>query len=857
MPRHGVSLLLAVSALPAMAAAQVTLYVSPDGKDAWTGRLDSPNAKNTDGPFSTLERARDAVRKLRALDKRERHPARRVTVLLRGGTYTLAKTLVFRPEDSGTEEAPTVYTAYPGETPVISGGRHVTGWRKSNGQLWVARAPKGWYFTRLFVNGKKKARAREPDTDNWNRWWQVVDGGPPEPDAPEGMGSREFKFPPNTLRNWENLADIEVNSLPSFRYANFISSLAKVDEPTSTATLRSMAYYNFKPGDPFRVENAPEALDQPGEWCVNTVSGTVYYWPQEEERMEQAEAIAPALTELVRFQGNEQEENFVHDMVLRGFTFTHCDRRRWHEHPEEDEANLHGLDSAVYLEGTERCAIEDCRFVEVAGFGARFNLTARGNRFVGNEVVGAGCGAIQLGGYGPGTKDVNKGHTISHNHIHHSSTDFWHAGAIDIRQSGENQIAHNLIHHMPYTAIMISGAHTAYFKQYRGKGPGIGRAKYNFRWDEIPDDDPLTAESVKPFLHGRNNTVEHNVVYEVLGRLPADGGALYGFGQGLGNVFRSNLVYRAHCLAIYLDNEFDGVLVENNVVYDSASPFGGSGANPTLVGNALFEAGKAPPEVQLLGKQMMRIAEQATGPYWHRTVMPEEATRPRDSGAREFAATFGAMAADDLAGQGGWEPLGPGPSVAIGEGMKSEGCDPGTVAVAGGNDSWAAIWHGIHLDQTKGLLLQIDACLAAPLTENSFFELYLNQGQIHANAAFGVALVGGAENGCKDAVGVRQDAAGPRVLATERLRVGHWYRLRLLISANTQECLLFGKDLTAGEKEFRPLTFANGVREADLTQGDKWMPDLASLDALVLRLGGSAQAANIVLQNPPVPGSAD
>jgi hypothetical protein len=79
---------------------------------------------------------------------------------------------------------------------------------------------------------------------------------------------------------------------------------------------------------------------------------------------------------------------------------------------------------------------------------------------------------------------------------------------------------------------------------------------------------------------------------------------------------------------------------------------------------------------------------------------------------------------------------------------------------------------------------------------------------------------------------------------------GHWYRLRLVVPANTQQGRLFAQDLTAGEKEFRPLAFAEGAPEADLTAVDAWTPDLPSLDALVLRLGGGAQATNIALRNP-------
>ena len=36
-------------------------HVSPQGNDAWSGRFPEPNAGGTDGPFASLERARDVV----------------------------------------------------------------------------------------------------------------------------------------------------------------------------------------------------------------------------------------------------------------------------------------------------------------------------------------------------------------------------------------------------------------------------------------------------------------------------------------------------------------------------------------------------------------------------------------------------------------------------------------------------------------------------------------------------------------------------------------------------------------------------------------------------------------------------
>ncbi len=84
--------ILAVTLTVAMTAVAwgeaADFYISPAGNDGWSGTLAQPNASATDGPFGTLERARDAIRGQKA---RGPLPAGGVTVELRGGTYELAQ----------------------------------------------------------------------------------------------------------------------------------------------------------------------------------------------------------------------------------------------------------------------------------------------------------------------------------------------------------------------------------------------------------------------------------------------------------------------------------------------------------------------------------------------------------------------------------------------------------------------------------------------------------------------------------------------------------------------------------------------------------------------------------------------
>src|SRR5262249_41030086 len=127
------------------------------------GRLADPG--DHDGQFATLTRARDAVRALR----RTQAPPRPVRVVLRAGTYTLDRPLEFGSLDSGTKDAPVVYTAAKGEKGVLSGGRRLGGghWEQLRGRkVWVVDVPEvksgKWRFHQLFVNGERRPRTRLP-----------------------------------------------------------------------------------------------------------------------------------------------------------------------------------------------------------------------------------------------------------------------------------------------------------------------------------------------------------------------------------------------------------------------------------------------------------------------------------------------------------------------------------------------------------------------------------------------------------------------------------------------------------------------------------------------------------------------
>jgi len=89
----------------------LSYYVSLQGDDA--------NSGGRGAPFATLERARTMVRRL---NQTGALPAGGVTVYVRGGRYAMAHGFVLDARDSGREDSPVVYRAFPGEWVCLTGG---------------------------------------------------------------------------------------------------------------------------------------------------------------------------------------------------------------------------------------------------------------------------------------------------------------------------------------------------------------------------------------------------------------------------------------------------------------------------------------------------------------------------------------------------------------------------------------------------------------------------------------------------------------------------------------------------------------------------------------------------------------
>ena len=283
--------------LRGLPAPAVTYYVATDGKDTNPGTESSP--------FASLSRARDAISEQK---KSKGLPPGGASVLVRGGTYPVDSSFTLTEEDGGTEDAPIVYRSYPGEVPVFSGGKRLSGFgpvtdpavaellpESARDQVVVTNLKEqgiddfgkivsrgfglsgypGHPWVDLYVDGHAVDLARWPN-EGFVKTGAVHAGkmGTDESGQP-GV----FDFLEDRPGHWHAADDVWAFGYWGHLWAGRSVPVASIDGAAKRITTGARSSYGYKEGMPYYLFNVLEELDRPGEWYLDRSSGKLYLFP--------------------------------------------------------------------------------------------------------------------------------------------------------------------------------------------------------------------------------------------------------------------------------------------------------------------------------------------------------------------------------------------------------------------------------------------------------------------------------------------------------------------------------------------------------------------------------------------------
>lgn len=489
------------------------LHVARGGNDAWSGRHAVAVGDGQDGPFATLERARDEIRRLKKAGLREG-----VTVHVHAGTYPLTRTFQLTKDDSGTKDHPVVWRGHGSDRPRLLGGRFVTGFRTERGNILRADL-KGQGIAavrQVLHDGRRQPLARYPNHDAGNPYhggWAYADGKrvPMYLEHPDD-NKRVFTMTREDARRWASPEEGEVMVFARYNWWNNILRIKAYDAAARRITLAGDASYAIRPGDRYYVQGLREELDAAGEWYYDRAAGALLYWPA--GPLTDESVCVPTMRSIV-----EMAPGTAH-VVLRGFTLECCEG------------------TAVVLRNTSDCLVAACTIRGVGDYhGSGVSVEGgRNNGVVGCDISHTGSHGVALAG-GDRKSLTAAGNHADNNYIHHVGVYYKQGVGVSLNGVG-NRATRNLIHDGPRMGIMFSGNNLLL------EGNHIRHVNLE------TEDTGAVYTGGRDWISSRGTVIRHNYFHDILG-----------FGQHDGK-----WVFPYFAWGVYLDDNTGGVDVIGNIV---------------------------------------------------------------------------------------------------------------------------------------------------------------------------------------------------------------------------------------------------------------------------------------------------
>ncbi|MBA1343856.1 MULTISPECIES: right-handed parallel beta-helix repeat-containing protein [Rhizobium] len=535
-------------------AARAVFYVSPDGKDTWSGHLPKANSRRTDGPFASIERARDAARQKGGQN----------TIAMGNGDYYLAEPIVFDARDAGL-----IIAARCNEAPVLHGGPIVRNWTAQADGRWKAslKLPAGRDVGDLFVSGARQMQARFPNAP--------LDGDPRKgwlfaakctQDDDEWHGNTRFCFHAGDLPISKNAAGLVAHIVggfhPGSQWGSDTLPVVSIDTANRAINTQGTSYFFTAEGSRYFLTGAAALLDAPGEWWYDRTKGQLDYIPAD-GLPTSSTAVAGILPTLFRLDGAD-------GMVVSGLQFRDGDPRG---------SGKFGTDTRSF--GAIRLDHSDgVRLLgnSIDNVGVGIHVSESKDVLIAGNVIGDVAGNGIYVGTTYGSFGKSDGAIILSNHIHDIGRVYFETAGIWFQATDSIRIAHNLVEN------------TAQFGIAGGSLWGAQDAVHDavIEHNEIRNANQQTADGGAIKLMGEqadllNSSIRYNLVTGTGQLMNRADGTFWPPGYENINEWPTPISW-----AIYTDGKASGVRIEGNTLSDNISAIGINGGWSNLVtGNVI------------------------------------------------------------------------------------------------------------------------------------------------------------------------------------------------------------------------------------------------------------------------------
>ena len=498
------------------------LFISTDGDDSSNGTVSSP-----------LKTFKEVKKRLNSIGGNDR-----VTVWVRGGTYSFDDTLVFDENDRGN----VTFRAYNSEKVVFTSGKPITGFAECevNGVKALKKnVGKGADFNILFNGETTLNRTRYPEsgyfyvkeTDSDS---VVIKGHDHYHDAYIGTITSE-----GDLRDFYNIDDVMIRILHFWK--DEMLTIKSFDESTNRVIFSRPTSMEVLEGHKYFLENVFEALNEPGEWYFDKKEGELYYVPLEGESPDNLTLWASETETMIDIDS-------VSGIRFEDITFTGNGFNIPKNNTERDGWSQAAYDATpcVSVKNSSDFSFVHCEFKNIAACAVFMGSGVRDSEVKSCRFENLGAQAVYIRGENLPVDDerTDKNITVTDNHIEKYGRVFYNAVAILVIHANSVDVSNNEIHDGYYTAISV------------GWVWGFG---YSVTY---------------------NNKICNNLIYDIGQGWLSDMGGIYTLGIQPGTVISGNVIHNVAAdldqggyggWGIYLDEGSSEILVRDNLVYDCGS----------------------------------------------------------------------------------------------------------------------------------------------------------------------------------------------------------------------------------------------------------------------------------------------